>query len=407
MGRRSHRLGVWRRRIYQILDVGFAGDVLCQRIHWFLIALVLLNVVTVVLESVPSFQQQYKAEFMAIEVFSVAVFIVEYLARLWVAVEHGPLEQHSPWKARLLHAVSPGMLVDLLAILPFFLMVFISPDFRVLLLFRLMRFFKIARYSTGMRSLLDAIYAERNALAACAGILGGLVLISASFMHLVEHEAQPDKFGTIPDSMYWAIITLATVGYGDVVPITALGKLIASVTAVLGLGMLALPVGILATAFSEVIHRRDFVVTWGMVARVPLFHGLDAETIAELMRFLQSQTAQPGQIIVRKGEVARTMYFIASGEVEIDLPGKDVVLGLGEFFGEIALLGNARRMATVRARGRVSLLVLDASDVQGLMERRPDVAKRIIEVARERLGPDASGLKTDIIEDELPLSPKK
>ena len=401
MARRRHSSTVWRHRVYQILDLGLAGDRFGQKIHWVLIALILLNVTAVVLESVPELTARFHQLFLLIEVVSVAAFTIEYVARLWIAVEYGPLEDHPAWKARLLHALSPGMLVDLIAILPFYLAWFVAADFRVLLVFRLMRFFKIARYSTGMRSLADAIYTERQALAACAGILSGLVLISASFMHLAEQVAQPDKFGTIPDAMYWAVITLATVGYGDVVPITAVGKFVASLTAVLGLGMVALPVGILATAFSEVIHRREFVVTWGMVARVPLFQGLDAEAIAELMRFLRSQTAQPGQVICRKGDKAHSMYFIAAGRVEVDVPGKNIELSVGDFFGEIALLTNVNRTATVRARTRSSLLMLDASDVHGLMERRPDIGKRLKDIAASRLPADALQTDGDLSTEDL------
>ncbi len=397
--RREHGIRVWRRRVFQVLDAGFQGDRLSERVHRFLMALVLLNVTAVVLESVPSLAAQYEAIFLAIEHVTVAFFVVEYVLRLWAAVEHGPLHGHPAWKARLIYARSPGMIIDFLSILPFFLSVMIATDLRVMLVFRLLRFFKIARYSTGMRSLLDAVYTERRALGACAIILGGLVLVSASLMHLAEQHAQPDKFGSIPDAMYWAIITLTTVGYGDVTPITPVGKLIGSMTAVFGLGMVALPVGILATAFAEVIHRRDFVVTWSMVAKVPLFNGLDAGTIAEVMRFLRSQTAQPGQIIVKRGDAAHSMYFIASGEVEVDIPGGNIKLTVGDFFGEIALLANVRRTATVRAKTRTSLLVLDSADVHGLMERRPDVAERIHQIARERL----DGKKIGVSDTQAPI----
>src|SRR5436305_1613779 len=145
---------------------------------------------------------------------------------------------------------------------------------------------------------------ERRALFGCFIILLGATLISATAMHLVEQHAQPDKFGTIPDAMWWAIVTLGTIGYGDVVPATTLGRLVAGVTIFGGLIMIALPVGIIATAFADEIHRRDFMVTWGMVARVPLFAELNAGEIADIMRLMRAQTVEPGDLIVRRGEVA-------------------------------------------------------------------------------------------------------
>ena len=157
-------------------------------------------------------------------------------------------------------------------------------------------------------------------------------------MHVAEADAQPDKFGTIPEAMWWAIVTLGTVGYGDVVPVTPFGKIVASFTIIGGLMMVALPVGIIATAFAREIHRRDFVVTWSMVARVPLFAELSAAEIAHIMPLLRAQIVGPGANIVRRGEPAHSMYFIAAGEVEIELPDERVRLGGGQFFGEIAVL---------------------------------------------------------------------
>src|SRR5947209_10014666 len=238
------------------------------------------------------------------------------------------------------------------------------------------RFLKLARYSPAMRSLLDVLYQERRALFGCFVILLGGALISASIMHLVEHQAQPDKFGTIPDAMWWAIVTLGTIGYGDVVPVTLLGRVVASITIFLGLIMVALPVGIVATAFADAIHRRDFVVTWGMVARVPLFAGLTADEIAEISQLLKAQTAESGTVIAQRGEPAHSMYFISSGEVEIDIDNGPVRLGDGHFFGEVAVLRGAERSATVRAIARTHLLVLDADDFKALLQRQPKLDER-------------------------------
>lgn len=224
--------------------------------------------------------------------------------------------------------------------------------------------------------------------------------MTASVMHLAEGRVQPDKFGTIPDAMWWAIVTLGTIGYGDVVPITPIGKLIAAVSIFLGLIMVALPVGIIANAFSEDVHRRDFVVTWGMVARVPLFSELDATEIAEVMRLLRARQVEPGQVVVRRGEPGHSMYFIAAGEVEIELPHERVRLGVGHFFGEVAVLRRTRRSANVAAVMRTSLLVLDAQDLHALMERDPRIAERVHDVARGRLKREIAS-KGDIISEEI------
>jgi len=176
-----------------------------------------------------------------------------------------------------------------MAVLPFWFAVVLPADVRVLLVFRIVRFLKLARYSPAMRSLLDAVYGERRALFGCFVILVGATLVAASIMHLIERDAQPDKFGTIPDAMWWAIVTLGTIGYGDVVPVTLIGRVVAAVTIFFGLIMVALPIGIVATAFADEVHRRNFVVTWSMVARVPLFAGLKASDIADIMRLLRAQ----------------------------------------------------------------------------------------------------------------------
>jgi len=242
-----------------------------------------------------------------------------------------------------------------------------------------------------MRSLLDVLYNERRALVGCLIIALGTALVAASLMHLAEAKIQPEKLGTIPDAFWWAIVTIGTIGYGDVVPVTALGKVIATVTIFAGLVLMALPVGIIATAFAEQIQRRDFIVTWGMISRVPLFAELDAAEISDVMELLRAQVAEPGEIIVREGDDAHSMYFIAAGEVEIALKGKKepLRLGVGQFFGEVAVLRRARRSATVIALARTNLLVLDAHDLHALMERDPRVAERIEDVVEKRLGRDA------------------
>ena len=390
-----------RKRCYEILEQGSIGDRASLTVDRLLIALIIVNLLCVVLQSLPELASRYGAWFNAVELVSLVVFTLEYALRIWVAVEHKPYREPSAARARWRYMRSAAGIVDLLAVLPFWFAFVLPAELRSILAIRVIRFLKIARYSPAMRSLLEVIYRERRALFGCIVILVGATIIAASLMHLVEARAQPDKFGTIPDAMWWAIVTLGTIGYGDVVPVTAAGKLIAGATIFVGLIMVALPVGIIANGFSEEVHRRDFVVTWGMVARVPLFAELDAGEISDIMRLLRAQQVGPGGLIARRGDPAHSMYFVADGEVEIELPHERVRLGVGHFFGEIAVLRRARRSANVVAVSRTSLLVLEAHDFHALMDRDPRLSKRIHEVVRSRLGREVVSPQGDIITEEV------
>ena len=390
-----------RRRVYQVLEQGPVGDAMGVVIDRLLVLLILLNLVAVALESVPEYGARYALAFNLIEIVSLVVFTVEYGLRLWVAVEHGPHRHLNGARARLKYALSPAGIVDLAAVLPFWFAFVLPADLRFVLVFRIVRFFKIARYSPAMRSLLDVLYRERRALFGCLVITLGISLVAAALMHLAEGKVQPDRLGTIPDALWWAIVTVGTIGYGDVVPVTVLGKLIATGTIFIGVIMMALPVGIIATAFAEQIHRRDFIVTWGMIARVPLFAELDAAAISDIMRLLRAQVAEAGETIVRAGDPAHSMYFIAAGEVEVALKKEMLRLGVGHFFGEVAVLRRARRSATATALTRTNLLVLSAQDLHALMQRDSRIAARIKDVVEKRVGRDVVSPKGDIVTEEI------
>jgi len=398
---RRDKITELRRRIYMVLEQGPVGDRLGIVIDRLLVALILVNLIAVALESVAEYRARYGLAFNLIEIFSLVVFTVEYCLRLWVAIEHGPHRHLAALHSRLKYALSPAGLVDLVAVLPFWFAFVLPDDLRLLLVLRIVRFFKIARYSPAMRSLLDVLYRERRALFGCLVITMGSALVAAALMHLAEGKVQPDKLGTIPDALWWAIVTVGTIGYGDVVPITALGKLIATGTIFLGLIMMALPVGIIATAFADQIHRRDFIVTWGMIARVPLFAELDAAAISDIMGLLRAQVAESGETIVRAGDTAHSMYFIAAGEVEVALKKETLRLGVGQFFGEVAVLRRARRSATATALTRTNLLVLSAQDLHALMQRDPRIAARIKDVVEKRIGREVVSPKGDIVTEEI------
>jgi voltage-gated potassium channel len=392
MAPRSPDVVALRHRVQEILEQGPFGDSTSRTVNRLLVTMIVTNLVATALESVPALSERYRTLFLIVEWASLILFTAEYALRVWVAANGGDVG------ARVKYVLSPIGLIDLLAVAPFWLALTTDADLRFLLVFRMVRFLKLARYSPGMRSLLDAVYAERRALFGCLVIVMGSALVAASIMHVVEGDVQPEKFGTIPDAMWWAIVTLATVGYGDVSPVTALGKLFTAIYILAGLIIIALPVGIVATAFASEIHRRDFVVTWGMVARVPLFAGLGAADIADISRLLRAQTVESGTKIVRRGESGDSMYFIGNGEVEVELPQEHVRLGVGDFFGEVAVLGRTRRLATVTAVTRTNLLILDAHDLETLMEREERIAERIHQAMRGRRD---SGRGGDIVASEL------
>ncbi|MDF2619459.1 MAG: putative transcriptional regulator, Crp/Fnr family [Xanthobacteraceae bacterium] len=398
----------WRRqrkRCYEILERDSARDPLAEKINIALIALIVLNVIVAVLETVPSLLLRDYTAFRAFEYVSLIVFAVEYALRVWVSPED-PRYRGLPHRlARRRYMMTPVAIVDLIAWLPFVISMMFGVNLRTLAILRLLRFIKLARYSPGMQSLLEVLEREWQSLVACFWLLAAAVLIAASAMYVAEGSVQPEHLGSIPAAMWWAMSTVTTVGYGDVYPVTAAGRIIAGVTMVTGIVMIALPVGIIATAFVDVIKRRDFVITWGMVARVPLFADLDAAGIGEIHRMLSSHTAQPGEVIARRGDVATSMYFIASGEVTLEFADEMVVLGEGQFFGEMALLHTTRRAATARARTRCMMLMLDAEDLADVIRRHPAIGERVRAMAKDDEGPHALRRRADIAQDEIDNEP--
>jgi voltage-gated potassium channel len=221
-----------------------------------LIALIALNVIVSVLETEPSIERLAPRLFVAFEIISVMIFTIEYLARLWASAEdptHG-----GGWRGRLRWLASPMALVDLLAILPFYLS-FGGVDLRMLRalrLFRVFRVFKLGRYSDSF-DLLSRVWKRTRADLALGSLVALLVvLLSSSAMWLIENDLQPETFGSIPQSMWWGIITATTIGYGDVSPLSPLGKVVGGVIAYIGVCTFALPVGVVGAAFVDEIQER-------------------------------------------------------------------------------------------------------------------------------------------------------
>ena len=374
-----------KRSLYLVLEDGHPNLWLSRAVDWILILLIVANIAAVAAETVPDWGQRYATALLVFEVVSVAVFTVEYLVRLWVCTEHPQMPGEQPIRTRLCFAATPFALIDLLAILPFYLALFLPAiDLRVLRIFRLLRLLKLARYSPALATLARVLVDERRALGAALLIMLGLLMVSATAIYHAERLHQPEAFGSIPQSMWWALATLTTVGYGDVVPVTTLGRIIGGCVMVFGLAMFALPIGIIASGFSNEIHRRDFVVTWGMVARVPLFAKLDALSVSHITNLLRARLLGAGNLVYRRGDPSDAMYFIASGKVRLEGPGASVVFDAGDFFGEMALLHDQPRLATARAITRCRLLILDQQDFHELMRSDGDFRKAIELVAEER-----------------------
>jgi voltage-gated potassium channel len=211
-----------------------------------------------------------------------------------------------------------------------------------------------------------------------------VLFLSSVAVHFLERDGQPVAFGSVPATMWWAVVTLTTVGYGDVVPLTPLGRLVAAVVMICGLGVFGLWTGILATGFAAETRRDNFLRTWESVSKVPFFASLGPAAIADVTQMLRTIDLPARTTIIRKGQAGDCMYFIASGEVEVDLPGKKVALGEGAFFGEMALLGNNLRSANITTTQVSQLLVLDLVDFRLLMARHPDLAETIDAEAQRR-----------------------
>ncbi len=309
---------------------------------------------------------------------AVFLFTLEYLTRLWTAPEAGTAA-----RLRLRYAVSFLGLVDLLVVLPWWLRLVLPVDDIVVDLAGLLALVKLTRYVPGL-SLVGAVFrSEARSLSAAVTSLGVLLVLASGVMYVLERDAQPTVFTSIPKTLWWGIVTIASVGYGDMTPVTPLGRIFGGFVILLGIAVFAVPAGILATGFAHELRKRDFVVTWQAVAKVPLFAGLDAAQIADIARLLKPQVVPERYVIVRRGDAADAMYFVLTGEVEVEIV-PPVRLRAGQFFGEIALLRDTERTASVTAVTECHLLSLGVGDFRRLMQQYPALEAAIRKVADSR-----------------------
>jgi voltage-gated potassium channel len=245
-----------RRRMFILLEPTAWPRIGLSPLNRIITALICMSVLLAIVESEQELAQTWQLGFLVAERIFFLLFFVEYCCRLWVAAENP--RYGAGWRGRLRYAVSPAALLDLVALLPIFI-AFLGSEaflFRLVRLVRILRLAKLGRYSTALDAIGTAIRSRRYELAMSVKIAGILLLISSALLYIVEGDGQPETFGSIPRAMWWSIATLTTVGYGDAVPITTLGRLLAGLTAILGIGLIAMPTGILAAAFSDAMQKR-------------------------------------------------------------------------------------------------------------------------------------------------------
>jgi voltage-gated potassium channel len=304
-----------------------------------------------------------------------AFFVFEWVVRL----RHAFLLQRG-WS----YALSGRGLVDAVAAAAVPLALILGASPKTAWLLGVFWMLKVVPGIPGLRQLRRVLVRESGPLLSVLVIFLMVLFVASVAVYFLERDVQPVAFGSLPATLWWAVATLTTTGYGDVVPITPLGRLVAAVVMICGLGVFGLWTGILATGFAAETRRDNFLKTWESVSKVPFFAALGPAAIADVTHVLRTMDLPARTMIIRKGQTGDCMYFIAAGEVEVDLPGKKVTLGEGAFFGEMALLGNNLRSANITTTQVSRLLVLDLVDFRLLMARHPDLAETIDAEASRR-----------------------
>jgi voltage-gated potassium channel len=306
-----------------------------------------------------------------------AFFAFESAARF-----RGPLAAGTAVK----YLFSPSGIVDLLGILPVPIALLCGAEPATAWLFASLWVLKLTQNSPGFAQLGRVFVLEARPLASVLVLFLIVLFLASAAMHVIEREGQPLAFGTLPAALWWAVVTLTTTGYGDEVPQTALGRLLGSVVMICGIATFGLWTGILATGFAGESRRRNFIETWDLVSKVPFFQMLDPTSITEITHMLRRVEIPERIAVIRRGRVGDCMYFIAAGEVEVDVEPTPVRLGIGAFFGELALLGDSIRTANVSTTKPSTLLILDLADFRTLMAHHSDLARVIDAEGRRRLG---------------------
>jgi voltage-gated potassium channel len=352
-----------------------------QRTTWLRRAeplLVGVGLAMVVLGTLPQLEARDDSALTGAALVVSGLFGAAFVERLWQA--RGP-----GWR----RAVDAPLLLDLLGALAVPLALLAGLGLRNARLFGVVWLIGLVRRTSAFRMVGRVLRSEREPLLGVLGAFLVVLFVAATLAYLLERDVQPAVFGSIPAAMWWGIVTITTTGYGDAVPATPAGRMLAGLLMVTGIAVFALWAGILASGFGQELRRREFVRTWELVAQVPLFRSLGAGLITEISRLLRPRRLPTGRTVMRRGEPGDCMYFIADGELEVQLAERSLRLGPGAFVGELALITGAPRMATVVTTQPSTLLTLEVAEFRELAASRPELL-HAIEVEASRRGQAAA-----------------
>jgi len=378
-----------RARVWGLLDPTSEGHA-ARRVRALEISLILIGIFAVSAGTVDWVSPAARVITAGVTGIVAVLFLVEYLVRLWIAPEKPHRHSTTEARSRLRWVVSAEGVIDLLAVIPAVAAAFGGARLGAesVSVFVLLWVLKLATHAPGV-GLIARVFRNEGSSLGAATILLLIVLVSAATIaRWVEREHQPEHFGSIPASLWWAVVTLTTTGYGDVVPQSALGRVIGGLVMLCGISVMALLAGILAIGFAEEVRRREFVRIWELVARVPFFADVGAIAITDIVGHLRSRSYPAGTIVIYEGEVGDSMFFIVTGEVEVRIGPRTIALRDGSFFGEMALLDRKPRTADVVTVTPCTLLVLNVADFYQLAGRQPALIAAIDTEAKRRRADD-------------------
>jgi voltage-gated potassium channel len=340
------------------------------------ISVLVLGLTALTAYTVPELQREAGGWLSACLWSCLGYFAIDGAVRANAAIRGGKIVQH---------VCSVSGFIDLIAVIavPIALLCGVPPATAWLL--ASLWVLKLAQDSPGFVQLQRVFVVEAKALASVFALFLIVLFLSSVAMFLIERHAQPTAFNSLPQALWWAVVTLTTTGYGDKVPITYLGRMLGGFVMICGIATFGLSTGILATGFAAETRRRNFIRTWDLVSKVPFFQSLDPAAITEITHLLRLLEVPERTAIIRRGKIGDCMYFIAAGEVQVDVKPSPVRLGPGAFFGELALLGDSVRSANVTTTMPSTLLILDLADFRTFTANHPDLKRAIDAEAQRRM----------------------